>query len=684
MKNKKIIILVTLITGILITTIGVTYSLFSNSIVGKNSDLIAGDIYMHYNEVSKGVKLENAMPSLTYDATNYFEFTIDGKNTYLKKDIYYEVVLSYGEEIQNKTRIKDNLLKFRLTEVTDNDETELFTDRSFSDLTNKRIWVETIPKGTNSEILKRYRLYMWLSNDTIICGGDETENCDYYIDKEPYWENVYASIKVGVNGDFEEKTLATDASCFTTEYDYESATVNSVMTSQTYQEPPTDNRNELSKCMDYFKDTSFDDGSTNETYCKGTGTLNDETFQEGIDSKNITLSNYLIDNNIVKVTGRVITITNYDDTCEKDVVIPSSIDGIKVTAIGGVAFFNKELTSVIIPNTVITIHDRIRRDTAFGHNNLKEIVIPDSVKTIGILAFSDNQLTKISIGRGVTEIRNYAFVSNELTSLVVPEGVTTIGTYAFEDNKLKNVKLPSSLSTIGQYAFENNQLETFEIPNGLTELTDFLGNNPLKSITFQENSKITEIKEGFISDNGIMWQKYQNLESIEIPNSVTYIAGNNVGAFDGLNLKEIIFEDNSKLTEISDFTFANLKLVSVNIPNGVTIIGRSAFSGNKLTSIEIPDSVTTIGSYAFSSNQLASVTIGNGIQYIGKLAFSKSSSSNQNLSKITINKSCNDIKNIQGSSTDTTKYYPWLSFDSPYTASGVTIYGSNNEICDSF
>ena len=75
------------------------------------------------------------------------------------------------------------------------------------------------------------------------------------------------------------KTLATEAFCFTTEYDYESATVNSVMASQTYQEPPTDNRNELSKCMDYFKDTSFDVGSTNETYCKGTELLITKHFR---------------------------------------------------------------------------------------------------------------------------------------------------------------------------------------------------------------------------------------------------------------------------------------------------------------------------------------------------------------------------------------------------------------------
>ena len=665
-NKKKKIIIISIILGILLLTIGLTYAMFTISKYSSNSKLIAGDIYMHYKEASQGIKLENAIPSDTYDTTSYFEFTIDGKNTYLKKDIYYEIVLAYGDEIQNKTRIKDNLLKFRLTEVIDNKETELFTDRSFSDLTNKRIWVETIPKGTNNEILKRYRLYMWLSNDTIICGGDETENCDYYIDKEPYWENVYASIKVGVNGDFEEKTLATDASCFTTKYDYEGATVNSIMASQTYQEPPTDNRNELSKCVDYFNKFEPNEGETALDFCKGTGTFFGNTFQTLLDNNSVdnTMLTELKELNIVKVTGQTITITNYDDTCEKDVVIPSSINGTKVVAIGGAAFGGKKLTSVIIPNTVINIMDREYRSNAFGNNNLKKVIIPDSVTTIGDSAFYNNQLTNVSISNNIV----------------------TIGKNAFKDNLITNVKLSSSLTSIGQYAFENNQLETFEIPNGLTELTDFLGNNPLKSITFQEKSKITEIGTGFVSDNKDMWKKYQNLESIEIPNSVTdiTIVSDSFGPFYRLNLEEIKFENNSKLTRIPNSAFEGLKLVSINIPNSVKEIGISAFQNNLLTNVVIPNSVTSIDNSAFRNNQLTSVTIGNGIQYIGENVFYKGEDSNSNLSKITINKSCTDIKNIPAPRETTTKYYPWLSYSSPYTATGVTIYGSNNEVCDSY
>ena len=148
------------------------------------------------------------------------------------------------------------------------------------------------------------------------------------------------------------------------------------------------------------------------------------------------------------------------------------------------------------------------------------------------------------------------------------------------------------------------------------------------------------------------------------------------------NLTSVVIPDS--VTDIKYLAFKNNQLTSVIIPDSVTAIGHYAFKNNQLTSIVIPNSVTIIDESAFQNNQLTSVTIGNGIRSIDYAAFSKSSSSNPNLSKITINKSCADIKNIQASSTDTTKYYPWLNYNSPYTASGVTIYGSNNEVCDSF
>jgi len=82
------------------------------------------------------------------------------------------------------------------------------------------------------------------------------------------------------------------------------------------------------------------------------------------------------------------------------------------------AFFDKQLTSVTIPNGVIEIGKG-----AFHTNRLTNIIIPDSVTEIGIGAFMNNRLTSITIGRGVTKIETGAFHNNPITSITIGAGV---------------------------------------------------------------------------------------------------------------------------------------------------------------------------------------------------------------------------------------------------------------------
>jgi len=202
MKKKKTIILASIIVGVLVVTLGLTYASLSFNRTGGNSQLVLGDIWMHYSETNQLV-LSDAMPSSTYDETKYFEFTIDGKNTYLNKDIWYEIVLNHGDNHETRTeRIKDKLLKFTLVEIVNGEETVVVNAKSYDEINNTRIWVNTISKNTTEEVNKTYRLYMWISDSTLI---GNIPNADYDIDT---WNNqVYASIKVSVNGDFNEKEL---------------------------------------------------------------------------------------------------------------------------------------------------------------------------------------------------------------------------------------------------------------------------------------------------------------------------------------------------------------------------------------------------------------------------------------------------------------------------------------------
>ena len=90
------------------------------------------------------------------------------------------------------------------------------------------------------------------------------------------------------------------------------------------------------------------------------------------------------------------TITGYDVTGGSDVVIPSTIGGVAVEHIGNSAFYDKALTSVIIPKSVMSIGD-----WTFYNNQLTSVIIPNSVMSIGYFAFAINHLTSITIGANV-------------------------------------------------------------------------------------------------------------------------------------------------------------------------------------------------------------------------------------------------------------------------------------------
>ena len=139
---------------------------------------------------------------------------------------------------------------------------------------------------------------------------------------------------------------------------------------------------------------------------------------------------------------------------DKDVIIPSEIDGLPVTAIGKWAFANSHLTSVMIPDSVTSI-----ASFAFSHNKLTSVAIGSNVIFIGEGVFARNQLTRIAIPSSVTHIGQLAFLNNPLMSV-------TIG----------DIEIPVDLSSewIGYYReqIEEKKVSELRTAFGTWELLD--------------------------------------------------------------------------------------------------------------------------------------------------------------------------------------------------------------------
>ena len=203
--NNKKKMLMLLVFGIVMVVLGVSYAWFN---------LIAGDIYLTLNEGQEQISLENVFPMTKEEArsktNNFITFSLSGLNE-STKDIYYEIKLVYGNEKTGYTRFNDKDLVFDLVEIgQNNEETYVVDAKSYDSINNKKIWVDTVDHNTTTEVVKTYKLRVWLSDQVIISDTDSnrsycaTDNC---VSGEKAFKNHYASVKLSVFGDFTEKEV---------------------------------------------------------------------------------------------------------------------------------------------------------------------------------------------------------------------------------------------------------------------------------------------------------------------------------------------------------------------------------------------------------------------------------------------------------------------------------------------
>lgn len=193
----------------------------------------------------------------------------------------------------------------------------------------------------------------------------------------------------------------------------------------------------------------------------------------------------------------IVFITAYKGD-EKEVKIPSTIDGMPVEFFGYSFFNNEEIESVSMSGSIKYIAPyafyvcrslksaelssnirSVERFTFFGSGiqsltipahvesvkelafasciNLKYVNLPDSVTQLGTAAFADCiTLASINIPSD-TEVIPESFLSGcvALTNVEIPDGVQVISESAFNFSGIKSVTIPASVYSIGKEAFSS-------------------------------------------------------------------------------------------------------------------------------------------------------------------------------------------------------------------------------------
>ena len=378
------------------------------------------------------------------------------------------------------------------------------------------------------------------------------------------------------------------------------------------------------------------------------------------------------------LTESTIEITQYTGK-DKDVFIPEVIDGKKVTRIGDSAFKDcSEVVSVRLPSSVtsigfdafqnctslteINLSDSIREIEGWAFENctsLKNITLPKSVSSIGSYTFYGcSALTNIILGDWVERINSGAFYGcSNLSYIDTSSTITYIGTNAFKD--CPNVTIYGYANTAAErYASDNGILffDKDKIKNEYEYYTYYDGGaSPWNAVDnsiiitnykgSDSNLVIPELIDGLpvTSIAGEAFYSNENLKSVTVPNSVSYINGEAFSyctkltdislpdsltylgseAFEGCSaLKSISLPDS--VTTISNGAFSRCtSLKNVELSDSLTSIGYNAFDNcTSLESITIPDSVTSLGGSAFSyCSKLSSISIPNSVKSIGENAF---------------------------------------------------------------
>lgn len=329
---------------------------------------------------------------------------------------------------------------------------------------------------------------------------------------------------------------------------------------------------------------------------------------------------------IAELADGTIAIVEYIGT-DPDVDISTYDFGGTLVNIGGYAFFNKGITSIVLPNTIRQI-----QRYAFAYNKkLAHISIPASTNYIANYAFYDTGIASLSFdGNNVKIIEQYAFaLTKNLKQVTIPSGVTRMGGYAFYGSGIEKLDFEDgcSLTEIPKAAFANTNLHTVRIPESVQVIGEsaFRDNSNLASVDIVGADKLRILGNAFYNTG---------LSTVHIPSNVEYVgeyafvgltklsafsvdsANKYYSSIDGILYNKIgdkliafpagrtgVFTIPKQVENIGFGAFENTALNEIKFEYGINLLTlgyRAFYNADSLTTISIPASVVAIDYFAFA------------------------------------------------------------------------------------
>lgn len=357
----------------------------------------------------------------------------------------------------------------------------------------------------------------------------------------------------------------------------------------------------------------------------------------------------------VKAVNRTLVVVGYQGT-NADLVVPESLYGLPVVAIGNQALFGvPQLRQITLPDSITALEKSAFENCV----NLESVAIGSKTLAVGENVFrgcTSLQRIEVSAANPVFASVEGVLLDKTLTHLLwhpaqkpgadytLPGSVTHIAYGAFANGTLlTNLTLPNGLDAIGPLAFAGcAQLASLVLPNSVREIGSdaFQGCSQLTRVYFEGNAP--SLGADALATGGPLtvyyvagmtgWgTTYGNQPTATWPAALPFTFTTENGAvtlekYTG-NQKVVTLPvtfNGQPVTAIGPAAFAGASnLVRMEWPATINAIGDQAFAGcGSLASLDLPAQTVTLGERAFADcTRLAKIHLNSVLTHVGAQAF---------------------------------------------------------------